>query len=46
MEKMIVVAAANRSGYWRKWAASQVVQRNAPRWIKMLVKHGFLPAAA
>jgi transposase len=23
-----------------------VVQRNAPRWIKMLAKHGFLPAAA
>lgn len=23
-----------------------VVQRNAPRWIKMLVKHGFIPAAA
>lgn len=22
------------------------VQRNAPRWIKMLVKHGFMPAAA
>lgn len=22
------------------------VQRNAPRWIKMLVKHGFLPATA
>ncbi|NTV65712.1 MAG: IS110 family transposase [Oscillochloris sp.] len=22
------------------------VQRNAPRWIKMLVKHGYLPAAA
>lgn len=22
------------------------VQRNAPRWIKMLVKHGFIPAAA
>ena len=22
------------------------VQRNAPRWIKMLVKHGFLPANA
>ena len=20
------------------------VQRNAPRWIKMLVKHGFMPA--
>jgi hypothetical protein len=23
-----------------------VVQRNAPRWIKMLAKHGYLPAAA
>jgi hypothetical protein len=23
-----------------------VVQRNAPRWIKMLAKHGFLPATA
>ena len=22
-----------------------VVQRNAPRWIKMLAKHGYLPAA-
>ena len=22
------------------------VQRNAPRWIKMLVKHGFMPVAA
>lgn len=22
------------------------VQRNAPRWIKMLIKHGFMPAAA
>lgn len=22
------------------------VQRNAPRWIKMLVKHGFMPASA
>ena len=22
------------------------VQRNAPRWIKMLLKHGFLPAPA
>jgi len=23
-----------------------IVQRNAPRWIKMLAKHGYLPAAA
>lgn len=23
-----------------------VVQRNAPRWIRMLVKHGLLPATA
>ena len=23
-----------------------VVQRNAPRWIKMLAKHGYLPAIA
>ena len=22
-----------------------IVQRNAPRWIKMLAKHGYLPAA-
>ena len=23
-----------------------VVQRNTPRWIKMLAKHGYIPAAA
>lgn len=23
-----------------------VVQRNAPRWIKMLAKHGYLPTTA
>jgi len=25
---------------------AQMVKRNAPRWIRMLVKHGFMPQAA
>lgn len=48
MLRIVYAMLANTTPYQDRTVDYEAlaVQRNAPRWIKMLVKHGYLPAAA
>ena len=48
MLRIVFAVLKNKTPYLDKAVAYEAlsVQRNAPRWMKMLIKHGYLPTAA
>ena len=48
MLRIIFAVLKNKTPYLDKAVDYEAlsVQRNAPRWMKMLLKHGYMPTAA
>ena len=48
MLRIVFAVLKNKTPYLDKAVDYEAlsVQRNAPRWMKMLIKHGYMPTAA